>query len=889
MGPFGDVGRRREATLPTYSTGSEPIFITSCPAPAFDVKARVFGGMAATSGGRSPRGCPSFRGAICKSILWIMIVAVVLAPLNAWIDPASPPHFAPRASALDSGSGTANGASTHSDQLSRALQSLEAGSGPASGETLRCSSGNEGESGSCESVSSSPGHSKLTSVVAVSNPISSWGALAVYDAADGYVLVYGGTAGDHTWTYTGGTWTELKITTYPASRTEASMTYDAVDHEVILFGGEYHPPKGPGTPVGSVSYYSDTWAFHGGAWSNITNPLDSPPGRYYAMMTYDAADGYVLLFGGDYAKQFLGDTWTFKGGTWTNMTAANPSGKAPSCRIDGGIAFDVATGYVVLFGGTVKAGGVCLNGARNVTSSETWAFSRGTWTNLSPAVSPPARWAESLVYDASGGSILMFGGLGASDTSLTDTWTFSDGNWTQLPLHLYPPGRFSASMAYDPSTGLVLMFGGLSEPQRAAPILSDFWEFTAGSWLNLTLIPSPPPARNMSLAFDGKDGYVLLFGGQNQSGGYLNQTWRFVGGVWLLLTPPTSPSARSGASMVYDAAAGYVVLFGGTNGSARFNDTWAYFKGNWIEVNTSLGPSPPARYAAGIAYDPSTSEVILFGGNGTVGDLADTWEYQNISQNGSTVNGTWSPLSPLASPPAREGAEMAYLPPERAVVLFGGEGSAGFLGDSWQYSGGNWTELTPPIFPSPRMDAAFTYDTNDGFALLFGGLGASGPLNDTWAFLNGVWTNLTPWSPAARGSAGMAYDSLDASVVLFGGSGTAGVLGDTWRFEGGNWSQLLPLPTPPPHGTTTAKGSSKVLEYVTIGVGLAAVACLVIYLAVRRGRGKSPAPLKPSSQDASSAERTATPTESPIGPPTPGKSDSATPRDSGRPTPASHE
>jgi len=37
----------------------------------------------------------------------------------------------------------------------------------------------------------------------------------------------------------------------------------------------------------------------------------SPPGRYWASMAYDAATGNVVLFGGQYVTQLFDDTWTW--------------------------------------------------------------------------------------------------------------------------------------------------------------------------------------------------------------------------------------------------------------------------------------------------------------------------------------------------------------------------------------------------------------------------------------------------------------------------------------------------------------------------------------------------------------------------------------------------
>ena len=38
------------------------------------------------------------------------------------------------------------------------------------------------------------------------------------------------------------------------------------------------------------------------------------------MMAYDAANGTVVLFGGEGRLGTLGDTWTWNGTTWTEQT-----------------------------------------------------------------------------------------------------------------------------------------------------------------------------------------------------------------------------------------------------------------------------------------------------------------------------------------------------------------------------------------------------------------------------------------------------------------------------------------------------------------------------------------------------------------------------------------
>ena len=65
-------------------------------------------------------------------------------------------------------------------------------------------------------------------------------------------------------------------------------------------------------------------------------------------MAYDAATGNVVLFGG-FGDAALADTWAWDGTTWTNQAPAT----SPQAREDASMAYDATTGDMVLFGGTV--------------------------------------------------------------------------------------------------------------------------------------------------------------------------------------------------------------------------------------------------------------------------------------------------------------------------------------------------------------------------------------------------------------------------------------------------------------------------------------------------------------------------------------------------------
>ena len=261
---------------------------------------------------------------------------------------------------------------------------------------------------------------------------------------------------------------------------------------------------------------------------------------------------------------------------------------------------------------------------------------------------------------------------------------------------------------------------------------------------------------------------------------------------WSQQSPATSPPPRNEAMMAYDAGTNQVVLFGGEGNNGPMNDTWIWNGASWMEAATT-GPSP--RTTATMAYDASSGLVVLFGGS-TENDpvLGDTWVW-----NGTTS--TWTQLSPIASPPARANAMMAYDAATGQIVLFGGDVNSTQLGDTWTFNGTTWTQLSPAKSPSARSDAMMAYDAATGQVVLFGGMTSNfESLNDTWTFNGTTWTQLTPaTSPSAESNAMMAYDAATGQVVLFGGLNSRfGPLNDTWTFNGttSTWTQQTPATSP---------------------------------------------------------------------------------------------
>src|SRR5262249_45831199 len=123
---------------------------------------------------------------------------------------------------------------------------------------------------------------------------------------------------------------------------------------------------------------------------------------------------------------------------------------------------------------------------------------------------------------------------------------------------------------------------------------------------------------------------------------------------------------------------------------------------------------PSGRSDQASAFDINSGKLVLFGGTNGTAALGDTWTYDGF---------TWGSIVPLQSPSPRSGAGMAptILSNINMTVLFGGQASAGFLGDTWLWvsvgNPPNWSAVSG-LAPTPRAQHAMATDTN-GVTILF--------------------------------------------------------------------------------------------------------------------------------------------------------------------------
>ncbi|MCR9245607.1 MAG: hypothetical protein NXI31_11285 [bacterium] len=280
-------------------------------------------------------------------------------------------------------------------------------------------------------------------------------------------------------------WTARRTATTPLPRSDPGLAYDTSRARTVLFGGSWIVPA-----------LGDTWEFDGIDWTQRT-PTTSPPPRSLHGMTFDPAAGVAVLFGGFGASALviLDDTWLWDGVNWR---ATNPATRPPA-RGGGRLAFDAATGQVLLFGGAHISPGLKTH------FDDTWLWDGAQWIRRSTTRRPSARWGHALATDFARGGVVLFGGLDAQYTR-GDTWLWDGVDWSlQAPRHA-PNARSWAGIATRPNDGLATLYGGRTFDTRT-------WSWDGSTWRIDDRTPRPPDLASHGMVHDVIRNVTLLIGG----------------------------------------------------------------------------------------------------------------------------------------------------------------------------------------------------------------------------------------------------------------------------------------------------------------------------------------------------------------------------------------
>ncbi len=328
-------------------------------------------------------------------------------------------------------------------------------------------------------------------------------------------------------------------------------------------------------------------------------------------------------------------------------------------------------------------------------------------------------------------------------------------------------------------------------------------------WSNLTSAVNAGPSGRIApaLAWDPSDGYILFYGGETGSVIALGDTWTYSNGVWTNVTAAVSgaPPALAGSGLAYDPASGNIVLFGGVDvGGRDTNYTWAYHAKTWTNLTSTAGTPPSGRVLVGLSTDSTDHQLVLFGGRTQTGAWQrDTWTFNTTWKNVTSLQPFAMPyiFTPiLTDDPAGHGAFLT------GPMIWG---SASYEPGTFVFSAGAWQNLTSSL---PTEPVGFIYGAGAYLPSISGVVAFSSVFvnksgseliaTETWEFSNGAWTNVTNLvgaSPDAVGglAPGVAVDPLDQSILRFGGENPI----VTSEFSGTTWT----LSAPPKVSATASK------------------------------------------------------------------------------------
>ena len=260
--------------------------------------------------------------------------------------------------------------------------------------------------------------------------------------------------------------------TPPAGRQGHTAVYDSANSRMIVFGGAL----GRSSPCANDVWVMSNANGSGGtpAWSRLSPSGPLPEPKYLPSSVYDPGSNRMIVFGGnDCFSTSYNDVWVLSnanglGGTpsWTQLA---PSGTPPAARAASTAVYDPVSNIMIIFAGATT--GSFLNADLWTLSNANGLGGTPAWTQLTPAVSPPARSSHSAVYGAANNRMTVFGG-GGSAGLLADVWVLANANgmggipaWTQLTPPAFPaPGPRSAHTAvYDPAANVMTVFGGFAD------------------------------------------------------------------------------------------------------------------------------------------------------------------------------------------------------------------------------------------------------------------------------------------------------------------------------------------------------------------------------------------------------------------------------------------
>ncbi|HBP21581.1 MAG TPA: hypothetical protein DEA08_27815, partial [Planctomycetes bacterium] len=541
------------------------------------------------------------------------------------------------------------------------------------------------------------------------------------------------------------------------------------DGRALILGGN----DGAGAAVNAVELYTPS-SSGGTVQAAYTSSLAARAGATATRL----GDGRVVLLGGSSGGAARQDAAIVSGAAQTSLTSA---GQLLVGRSEHGAVL-LPDGRIFVAGGT------------NTLGSDTGALSNAeiydpvSQSSLSVASMKRARRRPGLVYVD--GSVVAFGGTGASDSTTTvERYELASNTWVDIADPSGTSRTAPAAVAYGP--GFTLVVGGQAGAERYLPdadVITSSFEL---------LESIPQPRADHSATLDSR-GNVLIVGGTSQVSSATNSVQLFDPFADTFSDKAPLLTARAGheAVLLPDTR---ILVAGGANASGLVAQAEVYSTATdqW-EAAGSLAIPRRAPVLA-VFGRPNFPRILVLGGTDASGNpVAQVEEWNPVSRTFSTIaslpegrtdfeavatfsnfaigpgtgpSGAQSTainldpfqnlaVSSLTLASARSGASVTFSTTSRRVLISGGQGTTlrqdAELLDLDRPDRLVLSDKPAMIVARRQHRSAYLVETNR--AVIVGGLGSSGLPQDEGEVFS--FTNLlnTSNTSGIQGSFGRTAD-----------------------------------------------------------------------------------------------------------------------------------
>src|SRR5262245_35698627 len=303
----------------------------------------------------------------------------------------------------------------------------------------------------------------------------------------GVSAVFPGPATSDTWRLQSGTWTKMRGSG-PSSAIDVDTTYDLLRDQVFCTAIAETSVAGV-----SVARERRTYTWSRSEWNESVGGRLPP--LFGARGCHDPLRDRFVLFGGGplvgqqpVSSSPVDSLFEYDGVQWTPIAALGP---AP--RAEHSLAFDLARGEAVLFGGHGSTANL----------GDTWSWNGTQWRQLATS-GPSPRYGAAMTADPLRSRLVLFGGTDGTQI-FDDTWLWDGINWQQVQLAVRPPGRSDAGFDFDLARQRAVLVGG-------RPANTDQWEWDGAAWTRSpdSIADLLEPRANSAIAYAGRSSMLRV-------------------------------------------------------------------------------------------------------------------------------------------------------------------------------------------------------------------------------------------------------------------------------------------------------------------------------------------------------------------------------------------